>query len=111
MRSTVGTLDAVRPAMATHFREATERCKSHAGVTMPSFRCVRCKCTKLIKGRKTVVQGTGKFGWGQLLDIEMPLMNGIEALKKMLPSVTMDYLSSEKGRTVAEKLIHEHNEN
>lgn len=37
--------------------------------------------------------------------------NDIEALKKMLPSVTMDYLSSEKGRTVAEKLIHEHNEN
>ena len=43
------------------------------------------------------------------LDNAQPLP--IEALKKMLPSVTMDYLSSEKGRTVAEKLIHEHNEN
>lgn len=63
MRLEMGPLNSVRPTMATHFREATERCKSHAGVTMPSFRCVRCKCTKLIKGRKTVVKGTGKFGY------------------------------------------------
>ena len=63
MRLEMGPLNSVRPTMATHFREATERCKSHAGVTMPSFRCVRCKCTKLIKGRKSVVKGTGKFGY------------------------------------------------
>lgn len=38
------------------------------------------------------------------------IANDFEALKKMLPSVTWDYLSSERGRTVVEKLINENRE-
>ena len=37
--------------------------------------------------------------------------NDMEALKIMLPPVTMDYLRSEKGRAVVNKLIHEHDKN
>lgn len=59
----MGPLNAVRPTMSSQFREATERCKSHAGVTMPSFRYVRCECTKRTAGRKQVVKGTNKFGY------------------------------------------------
>ena len=35
----------------------------------------------------------------------------LEALRIMLPSETIDYLSSERGRAVTEKLIHEQKEN
>ena len=37
--------------------------------------------------------------------------NDLDALKRMLPPVTLDYLSSERGRSVVEKLIHEHKQN
>ena len=37
--------------------------------------------------------------------------NDFEALKKMLPPVTLDYLSSGRGRSVVEKLINEHKKN
>ena len=33
--------------------------------------------------------------------------NDTAALKQMLPDVTLDYLFSERGMAVAEKLIHE----
>lgn len=36
--------------------------------------------------------------------------NDFEALKKMLPPVTLDYLSSDRGMAVIEKLIHENKE-
>ena len=37
--------------------------------------------------------------------------NDTAALMEMLPPVTIDYLSSERGRAVVEKLIDEHNKN
>jgi [citrate (pro-3S)-lyase] ligase len=37
--------------------------------------------------------------------------NDTAALVKMLPPVTIDYLSTERGRAVVEKLIDEHNKN
>ena len=37
--------------------------------------------------------------------------NDFESLKKMLPTVTWDYLSSDRGRAVVEKLINENREN
>ena len=37
--------------------------------------------------------------------------NDLDALKRMLPAVTQNYLSSERGRAVVEKLIHEHKKN
>ncbi len=35
----------------------------------------------------------------------------LDALKRMLPPVTLDYLSSERGRAVVEKLTHEYKQN
>lgn len=46
------------------FRDVTRDSHSKmAGVTVPSFVCVRCKQSRRVPGRKQVVRGAPKFGY------------------------------------------------
>jgi len=47
-----------------HFRRQTEETHHKmAGVTLPSFRCTKCKQTKMVTGRKQIIPGAPKFGY------------------------------------------------
>lgn len=52
-----------RDTGVTRFREATDRQASMAGVTGPSFVCVRCKTKRATLGRRRAVKGTNRFGF------------------------------------------------
>lgn len=46
------------------FRDVTrESHKKMAGVTVPSFVCVRCKQSRRVPGRKQAVRGAPKYGY------------------------------------------------
>lgn len=51
------------PGLADRFRKNTDKQKTMAGVTWPSFVCKKCGKCKSQKGRKQVVNGTSKFGY------------------------------------------------
>jgi hypothetical protein len=51
------------PVAINAYRDNTERQKSMAGVTVPSFLCKKCKKNKPAMGRKQAVKGTTKYGF------------------------------------------------
>lgn len=45
------------------YRESTENQSALAGVMNPSFRCPKCKQTRLMAGRKQRIRGVSKSGY------------------------------------------------
>jgi len=50
-------------ASIEQFREATGRLARLAGVTLPSFRCQKCRQSRVVYGRRQVVRGTSRYGY------------------------------------------------
>lgn len=45
------------------YRDATQRLARLAGVTLPSFRCQKCRQRRVVNGRRQAVRGTSRYGY------------------------------------------------
>lgn len=45
------------------YRDATRRLAKLAGVTLPSFRCQKCRRRRVVNGRRQAVRGTSRYGY------------------------------------------------
>ena len=45
------------------YRDATQRLAGLAGVTLPSFRCQKCRQSRVVNGRRQAVRGTSRYGY------------------------------------------------
>jgi hypothetical protein len=45
------------------YREATQRLAGLAGITLPSFKCRKCRKSRVVKGRRQAVRGTSRYGY------------------------------------------------
>ena len=45
------------------YRDATQRLAGLAGVTLPSFRCQKCRKSRVVNGRRQAVRGTSRYGY------------------------------------------------
>jgi hypothetical protein len=45
------------------YRDATQRLARLAGVTLPSFRCQKCRKSRVVNGRRQAVRGTSRYGY------------------------------------------------
>lgn len=45
------------------YRTATQRLAGLAGVTVPSFRCRKCRKDRIASGRRQAVPGTSRYGY------------------------------------------------
>ncbi len=45
------------------YSDATQRLGKLAGVTLPSFRCRKCRKSRGVNGRRQAVRGTSRYGY------------------------------------------------
>jgi hypothetical protein len=45
------------------YRDATQRLGRLPGVTLPSFRCQKCRKSRVVNGRRQAVRGTSRYGY------------------------------------------------
>lgn len=45
------------------YRDATRRLSKLAGVTLPSFKCQKCRRRRVVNGRRQAVRGTSRYGY------------------------------------------------
>lgn len=45
------------------YRAATQRLAGLPGVTLPSFRCQKCRQSRVVNGRRQAVRGTSRYGY------------------------------------------------
>jgi hypothetical protein len=58
LTSRSGCQDAIE-----QYRAATQRLAGVAGVTLPSFRCQKCRQSRVANGRRQAVRGTSRYGY------------------------------------------------
>ena len=58
LTSRSGCQDAIE-----QYRAATQRLAGLAGVTLPSFRCQKCRQSRVVSGRRQAVRGTSRYGY------------------------------------------------
>lgn len=51
------------PTDTEQYRDSTATHRAMAGVTGPSFRCVKCKQVRSTKGRRAVIKGYSRAGY------------------------------------------------